>query len=227
MEQLIQDTASENAEEIDRGIRDTLRGIHLSILGIALGLVKIKADKGFIALGFKSMTAYIIRLGIDSHLDRSSIFNWLYIGEAYVKYKKELELAGFTDLDGLTKLPYLERALKANKKWEVFENIKTMPVREFVSWAKGNREGIDSDEYKYRWVTAERDNSFYLNGKLAVIISSKINRRVSLFLKKLIRIACTALEKEGVIVPVLLRSRREANRFCHASMRLKMQMGIA
>ena len=226
METLLPEAASLNAEDIDRGIRDTIQGIHRSILGIALALANIKANKLFITLGFKSMTAYIIRLSGDICLDRSGVFNWLYIGEAYTRHKSELERAGFTDSDGLTKLPYLERALGVNKKREVFKNIKTMSVREFVSYAKGVKIEDHSDEYDTRWVVVEKGNSFYLNGKLMIIISSKISRRVSYFMKKVVRLGCYTLEREVTMMPVMLQNKRDARRLSPAVVRLKQEMGL-
>ena len=212
---------SENALEIDRGIQDTIRGIRLSILAMGLGLAKIKAKKFYKDLGYKNISAYINNLADKNHLDRANIFTWLYMGEAYIKYQNELEEAGFTESDGPSKLPYLERALAMNTGQEVFSNLKTMTVREFASYAKGRSEADTPGEYRNRWVITEKGNSYYLNGKLAIIISSKINHRAAEYLKKLIHAASEALEHEGVILPVNLRNMREARRFEGAAEQLK------
>ena len=219
-------TGPDTAFEIDKGIRDTISGFRVSILSVGLALAKVKAEGLFKALGCKSMTAYIRRLGDECQMDRSSVFNWLYMGQAYSKYQAELEEAGFGDSDGPTKLPYLERALAKNIKQEVFKNIKTMSVREFAAWAKGPIEKSAADEYPGEWVTAEKGYNFYVNGMLAVTVSGKINKRVSAYLKKTLRIACENLEQEGTILPIQLRNRREAKRLGPAVERLKIQMGI-
>ena len=71
-------------------------------------------------------------------MDRTSLYKWLYIGEAYLKHQSELEQIGFNDSDGPTKLPYLKRALEINQEQEVFNNIKTMTVKEFAAFSKGS-----------------------------------------------------------------------------------------
>ena len=219
-------TGPDTAFEIDRGIRDTIRGYRVSILSLGLALTKVKAEGLFKTLGCKSMTAYIRRLSDECQMDRSSVFNWLYMGQAYSKYQAELEEAGFGEHDGPTKLPYLDRALAKNKRQEVFQNIKTMSVREFAAYAKGPVEKSTADDYSKGWKTLEKGYNFYVNGMLAVTVSGKINNRVSAYLQKTLRIACENLELEGTILPIQLRSRKDARRLGPAVERLKIQMGI-
>jgi hypothetical protein len=96
---------SDNADEIDLGIRETIKGVRLSILAVGIGLAKIKAQG-------------------------------LYIGEAYLKYRKELEKVGFSDEDGPTKLPYVDRALALYQKKEVFRAVKDMSLWQFISFTR-------------------------------------------------------------------------------------------
>jgi hypothetical protein len=112
---------SDDAAEIDAGIRDTIKGIRLSILAMGIGLAKIKAKGLYIDLNYHSMAKYIEQLAEDTQMNRSSVFSWLYIGEAYLAYRSELEKVGFTDEDGPTKLPYVARALEIHPKREVFK----------------------------------------------------------------------------------------------------------
>ena len=119
-------SGQDRAFEMDQGIRDTIRGYRVSILAIGLALAKLKAEGLFKSFGCKSMTAYIRRLSDECRMDRSSIFNWLYMGQAYNKYQAELEEAGFNENDGPTKLPYLDRALAKNKREAVFKNINQL-----------------------------------------------------------------------------------------------------
>ena len=214
---------SVDAFEIDRGIRDSIRGIHLSILVMGLGLANIKAKKLFFKLGCRNITAYIMRLSSDCHMDHSTIFNWLHIGEAYTKYRGELEQVGFSEDDGPYKLHCLKSALAVNDRQEVFKNIKTMSLREFSAYAKGGKECNINDD-KTRWVITEKGNCIYVNGQLALIISSKISKRAADYFRKVIRVACKALENEQHILPVYLKSRRGMIRFEPEVERLKKRM---
>ena len=213
---------SDDAVTIDNGIRETIRGISLSLLAMSLGLAKIKPDGLFRDLGCLSIGQYITRLCNDTKTDRSNLFKWLAIGEAYIKYQKDLEKTGFSENDGLNKLRYLEKALVNNRRQEVFDNIKTMTFREFTVFAKAGRE----DPAIPVPVVEIRGSTVYIDGKLAIIISKKLDRRLSAYFRKVIRIACEAYEEQGAICPVRLRSLREAIRFEHAAERLKQQMGI-
>jgi hypothetical protein len=130
---------SDNAAEIDRGIRETVKGIRLSILAVGVGLAKIKAQGLYIDLNYHSMAQYLESLCEQTRMDRSSLHNWLYIGEAYLKYRKELERVGFSDEDGPTKLPYVDRAMAIYRKQDVFRAVKDMSLRQFISFSRGGR----------------------------------------------------------------------------------------
>ena len=215
---------SGNAAEIDKGIRETIRGIRVSILSMGIALARVKENDLYKDLGHKSFTMYIRQLGEETKVDTSNIFLWLRVGEAYIKHQSDLKQIDFSDSDGPTKLSYLKRALENNGKKEVFDNIKTMSVREFKNFAKGQT-GIESPCGR-RWLVNIRGNSIYINNKLAVITSKKIDPRVSAYFKKVHEIACEALEKEGMFVPVFIRSRKDAGRFEDAVHRLKAEMGL-
>ena len=129
-------TASCEAAEIDKRIRSSIKSIRLSVLAMGLGLARIKTRQLYKELGYDSIAHYIQKLCDDTKMDRTNIYKWLYIGKAYLKYQNDLEQIGFNDSDGPTKLPYLERALEANQKKEVFEKVKIMSFREFVAFSK-------------------------------------------------------------------------------------------
>jgi len=129
---------SDNPEEIDQGIRETIKGIRLSILAMGIGLAKIKEQRLFVDLRYHSMAKYIEALCEDTQMERSGVFNWLYIGEAYLKYRKDLDKIGFSDEDGPTKLPYVEKALALYQKKDVFKAVKEMSLRQFVSFSRGD-----------------------------------------------------------------------------------------
>jgi hypothetical protein len=217
---------SDDPMEIDKGIRATINGMRLSILALGLSLARIKEKQLYRELGCTSMSRYIEKLSADTKMDRGNFFKWLRIGSAYLKYKDELDAAGFTDTDGPTKLPYLEQALGNNEKQTVFDNIKNMSVREFVNFAKMTNV-IDASAVKGgKWVVTEKENSIYIDGKLAIIISSKVSARASAYFKRVIHVACEALRDEGVIFPVQLQNMKDARRFEPAVERLKSELGM-
>jgi hypothetical protein len=196
------------ATEIDRGIRETIKGIRLSVLAMGIGLAKIK-DKGLYAdLNYRSMNKYVEQLCIDTKMDRSSIFNWIKIGDAYLKYRSELEKIGFNDGDGPTKLPYIDRALESKRKNEVFKNIKNMSVREFKTYSKG---GAEEETPKNKKITV-RGNEVYIGGKQAITISDELDTRTYSYFKKIILLAGKAMQSGEVILPVLFYDMDELNR---------------
>jgi hypothetical protein len=115
---------SDDASEIDTGIRESIKGLRLSILAMGLGLARLKARGLYIDLNYHSMNDYLETLCTDMKVERSTVHNWLYIGEAYIKYRKDLERIEFTDADGPTKLPYVDRALEIHERREVFRKVK-------------------------------------------------------------------------------------------------------
>jgi len=200
---------SEKAVEVDKGIRDTIKGIRLSILALGLALARIKTELLYKELGCATITQYVQRLCEDTKMDRSSIYNWLNIGEAYLKYQQELRQIDFNDNDGPTKLPYLERALESNQKQKVFDNIKTMSVREFAAFSKRSSK---HDTAANPFVTV-RNHRVFVNGRLAVKINRKLDKKTYAYFRKVIRIAGNAMEHGEVLFPVQLRDMGEAERF--------------
>ena len=187
-------TISDNAAEIDSGIRDAIKGMRLSILAIGIGLAKIKMNHLHKELGTGSFAKYIRRLHEEAKMDRSSIYRWLNVGLAWFKYQTELEKTGFNDSDGPTKLTYLEQALKNHDKQEVFNNIKTMSVREFAAYS---RAGIAKNA----------------DDRLTIKINRKLDRETCIYFRKVVHTACQALEKNEVVLPLRLASLNEARRF--------------
>ena len=196
---------SNKAEEIDKGIKDTIKGIRLSILAMGIGLARIKENGLYTDLNFRSMNGYIEQLCSENKMDRSSMFNWLSIGEAYLRYQNDLKKIGFNDGDGPTKLAYIDRALEANKKQEVFKNIKNMSVREFKVFSKGETE---EEINKTKKITA-RKNEIFIGNKQAVTLSAELDTKTFNYLKKIILVAGEALEEGEVILPIRLYDTEE------------------
>jgi hypothetical protein len=72
---------------------------------------------------------YLEKLCDDMKIERSTAHNWLYIREAYIKYRRELDRIEFSDSDSPTKLPYVDRALEIHEKKSVPESKGIFPQR--------------------------------------------------------------------------------------------------
>ena len=81
---------SDDAAEIDAGIRETIKGVRLSILAMGIGLAKFKAKGLYVDLNYHSMNDYLESLCDEMQVERSTAHNWLYIGEAWLKYRRDL-----------------------------------------------------------------------------------------------------------------------------------------
>jgi hypothetical protein len=214
--------ASDNAQEIDTGIRETIKGIRLSILAMGIGLAKIKAQGLYIDLRYRSMAKYIEQLGEDTGMERSTIFNWLYIGEAFIKHRQELEKVGFNDEDGPTKLPFIDRALAISPKKEVFRAVKEMSLRQFVSFSRGEAPGEPATESDIRI----KGNQVFMGGRLAVTLDEGLDQKTRDYLGNVIVEAGRALEAREVILLVRLYDMEELRRFERAADKLKKEMRI-
>jgi hypothetical protein len=128
---------SDKPEEVDAGIRETIRGVKLSILAMGIALYRLSVAGLYIDLGFRKFGEYIDKLVEDTGMSRANLYNWVYIGEAFVTHQTELEKIGFSDDDGPTKLPYLDRALTNHSKREVYKNLVSMSRRQFEEWSRG------------------------------------------------------------------------------------------
>ena len=148
------------------------------------------------------------------------MFNWLSIGEAYLKYRSDLDKIGFNDSYGPTKLAYLDRALETNRKQEVFRNIKDMSVREFIEFSRG--ETADNEDKSVR-ITV-REDEIYIDGTPAIQISDKLDARTRSYFRKIFLIAGKAMQEGEIILPVRFYDMDELRRCERAIMRLINKM---
>jgi len=212
-----------NALEIDRSIREAIMGLHPSILAMCLGLEKIKSGDLYKDLDYESMAEYLLRLCEDNKINRSSVYKWLHIGEIYIKYQVDLEKAGFGDSDGPSKLVYLEQALGTREAQEVFAKIKECSVRDFIGFAQ-NPPGSFPDTHTADPSGPHWDSGFYADGIPAVCVNRALDKPVYDYFRRVIREAVKAIEEEGFILPVLLKSRTEVRIYRRASARLLARM---
>jgi len=211
---------SDNAAEIDAGIRETIKGIRMSILAMGMALAKFK-DRGlYIDLDYHSMNDYLEKLCDELQIDRTTTHNWLHIGEAYIKYRKELERIDFTDEDGPTKLPYVGIALEIHDKKEVFRNIKDMSLREFKDYARGESEEIPMSRIRVV------GNKIYVGKRLAVTLAEELDPRTRKYLADINIKAGEALEAGEVLYTTRLYDMDELRRFERGAERMKKEMRI-
>jgi hypothetical protein len=211
---------SDNAEEIDAGIRETIKGIRLSILAMGIALAKFKAKGLYVDLHYHSMNDYLESLCDEMQVERSTAHNWLYIGEAYSKYRRDLERVGFSDEDGPTKLPYVDRALELHEKREVFKNVKSMTLREFKVYSKGEEDAAAPS--KIRVV----GNQLFVGKKLAVTLADELDPKTRAYLANINVQAGEALEAGEVLFTTRLYDMDEMRRFERGADKLKKEMRI-
>jgi hypothetical protein len=209
---------SDNAAEIDAGIRETIKGVRLSILAIGIGLAKIKAKGLYVDLKYHSIAQYLESLCEQTQMDRSSLHNWLYIGESWLKYRKDLETVGFSEEDGPTKLPYLGRALEIYQKKDVFRAVKKMSLRQFISFSRG--ETSTQKETAIR----VKGNQVYIGNRPAVTLDKGLDPKTRDYLEGVIVEAGEALEAGEVLYTTRLYDREELRRFERAAEKLKKEL---
>jgi hypothetical protein len=209
---------SEDAAEIDAGIRDTIKGIRFSIMTMGIALARFKAKGLYVDLRYHSMNDYLESLCDEMKVERSTAHNWLYIGEAWLKYRRDLERIEFSDEDGPTKLPYVDRALEAHEKREVFRNVKAMTLKEFKAYAKGEEEAALPS--KIRVV----GNQVFVGKKLAVTLADELDSKTRAYLANINTRAGEALEAGEVLYTTRLYDMDELRRFERGAEKLKKEM---
>jgi hypothetical protein len=210
---------SDDAAEIDAGIRETIRGVRLSILAMGIGLAKIKAKGLYIDLRYRSMAKYIESLCDEFQMERSGLHNWLYIGETYLKYRRELERIGFSDEDGPTKLPYVDRALALYQKKDVFRAVKDMSLRQFVSFSRGEAPAAPETS-----AIRVKGHQVYIGDRPAVTLDEGLDTKTRAYLEGVIVEAGEALEAGEVLYTTRLYDRDELRRFERAAEKLKKEL---
>jgi hypothetical protein len=209
---------SDDAGEIDAGIRETIKGLRLSILAVGIGLAKIKARGLYIDLKYHSIAKYIESLCDDFQMERSGLHNWLYIGEAYLKYRKDLEKVGFSEEDGPTKLPYVDRALELYQKKDVFRAVKDMSLRQFISFSRGETTTLEAS------IIRVKGNHVYVGDRPAVTLDEGLDPKTRSYFEGIIIEAGEALEAGEVLYTTRLYDPGELRHFERAAEKLKKEM---
>ena len=194
--------------EIDTGIREAIRGFKLSIMAMGIALYRVDVSGLFIDLGFKKFGEYVDHLADDTGMARTSLYNWEYIGQAYITHRSDLDRIGFSDDDGPTKLPFLDRALEHFSKREVFRNIKDMSKREFEEWSRG----APLKKKKYKTIKIKGSQIFVGNSSLVSFAEgvSPADRR---YYEALLLEGAKAIEKNEYAKVYRFYDETEARRF--------------
>jgi hypothetical protein len=200
---------SQSATEVDAGIRETIRGVKLSIMAMGIALYRVDVSGLFIDLGFKKFGEYIDHLAEDTGMARTSLYNWEYIGEAYIKHRAELDKIGFSDDDGPTKLPFLGRALEHYQKRDVFKNIKDMSKREFEEWSRG-KPAKSSKKYK---TVRVKNNGIFVGTAPLVSFAEGISPKDRRYYETLLMQGAIAVKKNEYAKVFLFYDEAEARRF--------------
>ncbi len=126
---------SEKLEEIEAGIKETIRGVELSKAAVCKSLANIDKKKLYKQIGFNSFLQY---LGAERlPLNYKTAKEYVKIGDVLLRHEGELLTVDFQEENGLKKLMYLDRALQkhnTNPK-QVFENVKECSLRDFKAYA--------------------------------------------------------------------------------------------
>jgi hypothetical protein len=186
---------SDSPQELDDGVRETIRGVKMSIMAMGIALYRLQVAGLYIDLNFRRFGLYVNKLAEDTGMTRANIYNWVYIGEAYIKHRAELEKIGFDDNDGPTKLPFLGRALENHNKREVFRAVKEMSKREFQVWAKG--EPIQ-DSRSYKAVKVKGDQVF-IGSKPVIAFADGISPDERRYYERIILEAARAREDQEAV----------------------------
>jgi len=187
---------------------------------MGMGLAKLKAKGLYIDLKFRSMNDYLESLCDEMQIERSTAHNWLYIGEAYIKYRRELDRIEFSDEDGPTKLPYVDRALEIHEKKEVFKKLKDSSVREIREFSKGETAALKPSKIKVV------GNKLFIGKKQAVTFAPELDAKTRNYLADINVKAGEALEAGEVLYTTRLYDMNELRRFERGAEKLKKDMRI-
>ena len=136
---------SDKLEEIEAGIKETIRGQNMANLAICLAFAKIDGEALYAQAGYKSYLQYLDQAEDRLDMSRKTMSDYKRMGETYLKYKVKLQRGGFKEEGHLHKLRYLEQALKIHASGKVFQRIAHDTFRQFREYAGGLSERSDTE----------------------------------------------------------------------------------
>lgn len=129
---------SDNLNEIEKGIKQTLKGVLLSKKAICIALARIKNRELYRQVFINSFKEYLQKKRIP--LNYSTALDYSIIGEMLLKYENELKNVHFGEENGLQKLLLLEKGLSNYKDQPqlVFKKISEDSYRNFKLFVNNN-----------------------------------------------------------------------------------------
>jgi hypothetical protein len=120
---------------IEKGIRETTKGVDFANLVVALAFAKIDHEALYAQAGCKSYLEYLDKAEDRLNMSRQTMSDYKRIGEIYMEYKSQLQQVGFREEGNLHKLRYLPRALEQHPPREVFNRLVRDSLRKFAAYA--------------------------------------------------------------------------------------------
>ena len=213
---------SEDPQLIDRGLRETMRGIHFSILVMAVGLTRMREEKLYLKLGYKKFSAYLHSFAEEKKRSENQLYEWIKIGEVFFRYRQDLEAIGFDGTQGSSKLPFLEKALQKAPKEEVLSKLMTLSVRDFAAFAKPVKEGPPQPRQAPGFKRV--GNTFYIGEREVLTMASDLTLDEEDMIRSAVRAALRALQRRGKFLVVHLRNSRERKEFRAEAIRIRREI---
>ncbi|MBN1696496.1 MAG: hypothetical protein JW881_03180 [Spirochaetales bacterium] len=135
---------SNNLDEIENGIKDTVNGVIFSKKAICIALAHIKEKELYKQIHVNSFKKYLKKERIP--INYSTALDYSIIGEMLIKYEPELKSIDFNEEKGLQKLLLLEKGLNNYKERPrvVFENIKVKSYRDFKVFVNNHNNKVNT-----------------------------------------------------------------------------------
>jgi hypothetical protein len=126
---------SENLEEIEEGIRETVKGVVLSKAAVCEALAHIDKKKLYSQAGYTNFRQYLQDERIP--IKYKTAKEYAKIGDTLMRHRGSLDEVDFSEEDGLKKLIYLDKALKnhTGETLTVYKKVKEYSLREFQKFA--------------------------------------------------------------------------------------------
>jgi len=130
---------SDKLTEVEKGLRETIRGVFYSRMVICRALANIDRKKLYIQAGTRSFLKYLESGRIP--LKYKTAKEYAKIGNVLLRHAGELKKVGFSEEHGLKKLIYLDKAIEThiNNPNEVYRRAKESNLTEFKTFAEGDK----------------------------------------------------------------------------------------
>ena len=121
---------SDTIEEIEAGIRETVKGVEVAILTAGLALAKITKNGLYIEAGFKSLSDYLEHAESRLRMPKQTASDYIKIADAWIEYYDILKKHQFRLEGNITKLRILPLVIERYGE-DALKEINDMSYREF------------------------------------------------------------------------------------------------